>query len=67
MPASSAVSNVQEEDGILPALAYVMTQEGRPQVRGCWVATFDREAMVMDIGGGEGFMPLDWFKRDPGV
>jgi hypothetical protein len=63
----SKMAEPLEEEGIPPALAYVMIQEGRPQVRGCWVRTFSDEVLLLDMGGGESFMPLSWFKREPGV
>lgn len=62
------LERILEEEGIPPVHAYVMVQEGRPQVRGCWVlAAYDDEVLIEDIGGGSSFMPLSWFKTDPGV
>jgi hypothetical protein len=62
------LERILEEEGIPPVHAYVMVQEGRPQVRGCWVrAAYDDDVLIEDIGGGSSFMPLSWFKTDPGV
>lgn len=62
------IEKLLEDEGIPPVYGYVMVQEGRPQVRGCWVRSTDPdEVLLQDMGGGDAFMPLSWFKRDPGV
>lgn len=62
------LERILEEAGVPPVQAYVMVQEGRPQMRGCWVrAAYDDEVLLEDISGGGSFMPLSWFKTDPGV
>lgn len=64
----SAIRELLESEGIPPVYSYVMVQEGRPQVRGCWVrAAYEDEVLLQDMGGGDAFMPLSWFRRDPGV
>lgn len=64
----SGIELILQEEGVPPVLSYVMVQDGRPEVRGCWVkAAYDDEVLVMDMGGGDSFMPLSWFKPDPGV
>lgn len=64
----SGIELILENEGVPPVLSYVMVQDGRPEVRGCWVkAAYDDEVLVMDMGGGDSFMPLSWFKPDPGV
>lgn len=62
------IERLLEEEGIPPVHSYTMVQEGRPQVRGCWVrAAYDDEVLLQDMGGGDAYMPLSWFKREPGV
>lgn len=62
------IERLLEEEGFPPVHAYVMVQEGRPAVRGCWVrAAYEDEVLIQDMGGGDSFMPLSWFKPDPGV
>lgn len=62
------IERLLEEEGIPPVHAYIMVQEGRPQVRGCWVrAAYDDEVLVQDMAGGDSFMPFSWFKPDVGV
>jgi hypothetical protein len=62
------IEKLLEEEGAPPVHAYVMVQEGRPQVRGCWVrAAYDDEVLLQDMGGGDSFIPLSWFRREPGV
>jgi hypothetical protein len=63
-----ALGDRLEEEGVPPARVYLMTSEGRTQARGCWVrSAFDDEALVEDLNGEATFMPLSWFKPDPGV
>jgi hypothetical protein len=61
------LEKILEDEGIPPVHGYVMVQEGRPQVRGCWAVNFDQEVLLLDISGGDAFIPLSWFKREPGV
>lgn len=64
----SGIELILENEGVPPVLSYVMVQEGRPEVRGCWVkAAYDDEVLIQDMSGGDSFMPLSWFKPDPGV
>lgn len=62
------IERLLEEEGFPPVHAYIMVQEGRPAVRGCWVnAAYEDEVLIQDMGGGDSFMPRSWFKPDPGV
>lgn len=62
------IEEILENEGIPPVKAYVMVQEGRPTVRGCWApAAYDDEVLTQDMNGGDSFIPLSWFKPDMGV
>ena len=53
-----------EENGIPPALASVITQEGRPTITGCWAADASGDIMELNPTTPPDAIPIErgWFK-----
>lgn len=62
-----ALADDLNENGVPPAKALVIMQEGRPRVPGCWALDMDGDVLLRDVSGQDGFAPMSWFKREPQV
>jgi hypothetical protein len=47
-----------------PPQAAVVAQTGRASVAACWVMDVNGDVVMRDVGGNEGFIPMDWFRRN---
>lgn len=67
-PCESEEIDADLSDRAIPPVKEYLTlqRDGRWSVSGCWAKTMGAEVLTRDTAGADGYIPLDWFKREAG-